>query len=70
MTRRQDALRGQTQALTAFSFALAVGLVARGFFTTAEMREIIEAADINLPDDHHPVATQMLALMIAALPDD
>lgn len=70
MSGKTDVLRGQAQALTAFTFALAHALVASGIFTAAEMREVIEAADENLPADHHPIAPQILALMISALPDE
>lgn len=69
MSDATDVLRGQAQALTAFTFALAHALVAGGLFTAAEMREIIEEADSHLPEEHHPIAPQLLALMIAALPE-
>lgn len=70
MSEKLDVLRGQSQALTAFSFTLVHGMVAGGLLSAREMREIIEAADAYLPEGHHPIAAQMLALMISAIPED
>lgn len=65
MSNTADVLRGQIQALTAFSFSLALGLVAKGVLSAPEMREIIETIDDHLSHDQPPIPRQVLTLMTA-----